>query len=144
MSRHRSVDSKQALLRWTEQVQDAFPNLSKPQATGLAWWSFGMVLARSCSLPAVALLLAKLLADRGLWARWLFEGIRKLNWHPMLRIKRGGRFRPHGWVRFVPLTSLAPRPGSRWRGQGTAFATPGAQLDCTLLAFWGEGHEEVW
>jgi hypothetical protein len=84
------------------------------------------------------------LADRGLYAKWLFEGIRKLNWHPLLRINRGGKFRPEGWVHFVPLASLAPHVGARWRGRGTAFVTPAAQLACTLLAFWGEGHAEAW
>src|SRR3712207_8147497 len=34
-------------------------HLSKPQATVLALWSFGMVLARSCALTAVSHLLAK-------------------------------------------------------------------------------------
>lgn len=84
------------------------------------------------------------LADRGLYAKWLFEGICKLGWHPLLRINQGGKFRPAGWYHFVPLGSLTPQVGSRWRGRGTAFATPAAQLPCTLLAFWGEGHEEAW
>lgn len=34
-------------------------HLGKPQATVLAPWSFGMVLARSCALTAVSRLLAK-------------------------------------------------------------------------------------
>ena len=33
-------------------------HLSKPQATVLALWSFGMVLARSCALTAVSQFLA--------------------------------------------------------------------------------------
>jgi hypothetical protein len=265
MSRQRTLYSTKALDQWTAAVTGAFPNLSKPQATSLALWSFGMVLAKSCSLLAVAVLLAKLLgwkvatlrqrlrefyqeataksgskrggkrrqlevttcfapllrwllqdwhgcqlavaldastlgslftvlcvsvvyrgcavpvawkivpatakgswkepwlrlleqfhgvvsagwtvvvlADRGLWAKWLFEGIRHLGWHPLCRINQGGKFRPHGWVQFVPLACLAPHVGSRWRGRGTAFATPEAQVACTLLAFWGEGHEEAW
>jgi hypothetical protein len=265
MSRQRTLYGKKALHQWTDAVVDAFPNLSKPQATGLAWWSFGMVLARSCALTTVAFFLAKLLllkaaslqqrlrefyqeasaksgrqrggqrqqvevstcfapllrwllrdwpnrqlavaidastlgtlftvlclsvvyrggaipvawkivpaatkgawkepwlsllaqfqgavpggwtvivlADRGLWAKWLFEGIRQLGWHPLLRINQGGAFRPQGWVHFVPLASLVATTGSRWRGRGTAFATPSAQLECTLLAFWGEGHEQAW
>lgn len=261
MSRRSSLYTRTTQRRWQHEVTTAFPNLSQPQAAGLAAWSFGIVLARSCALSAVALLLAKLLgqrlntvrqrlrefyqeadakkgdhrqqldvtacfgpllrwllrdwpnrhlavaldastlgsrfvvlclsvvyrgaaipvawkilpatargswqgpwlalvahchgllpddwtvialADRGLWARWLFEGIQQLGWHPLLRINRGGKFRPEGWYHFVPLASLAPRVGSRWRGRGTAFATPAAQLDCTLLAFWGEGHDEVW
>jgi hypothetical protein len=265
MSRRRTLYSKKALDQWTQTVAAAFPALSKPQATGLAWWSFGMVLARSCALTTVAWFLARLLlrkalsvqqrlrefyqeasaksghrrggkrqqlevsacfapllrwllrdwpgpqlavaldastlgelftvlcisvvyrggaipvawkvvpaatpgswrepwlallgrfqgvvpqgwtvlvlADRGLWAKWLFEGIRQVGWHPLLRINGGGKFRPEGWVHFVPLVSLAPVRGSRWRGRGTAFATAAAQVECTLLAFWGEGHAEAW
>ena len=34
------------------------PHLSKPQATGLALWSLGMVLAHSCALTAVSGFLA--------------------------------------------------------------------------------------
>jgi hypothetical protein len=261
MSRRQPLYTHKALQHWTEEVAGAFPELSKPQAVGLASWSFGMVLARSCALTAVAFSLAKLLkhgyhavrqrlrefyqeadakkgphrrdldvttcfapllrwllrdwdgqrlavavdastlgnlfvvlcvsvvyrgcaipvawkilpatakgswkepwlklleqfrglvpdgwtvlvlADRGLWAKWLFEGIRQVGWHPLLRINKGGKFRPRGWVHFVPLASLAPCVGSRWRGRGTAFATAAAQLECTLLAFWGEGHAEAW
>jgi hypothetical protein len=84
------------------------------------------------------------LADRGLYARWLFNAIRKLGWHPMLRVNLGGKFRPAYWRRFVPLASLVPRVGSCWRGRGTAFVTKGKQLRCTLLAYWGEGHTEPW
>jgi Transposase DDE domain len=84
------------------------------------------------------------LADRGLYAKGLFMGIRKLHWHPMLRVNQTGKFRPKGWYHFVPLSQLAPHIGSRWQGQGTAFATKQAQLKCTLLAYWGEGHEQAW
>ena len=44
----------------------------------------------------------------------------------------------------MPLASLVPALGSRRRGRGVAFATAEARLDCTLLAYWGEGHEEAW
>jgi hypothetical protein len=84
------------------------------------------------------------LADRGLYARWLFMGIRRLGWHPLLRITGVGKFRPKGGQQFVPLTSLAPCPGRRWCGRGTAFTTAEARLRCTLLAFWGAGHTQAW
>ena len=42
------------LYQWIDTVVMRFPSLSKPQALGLALWSFGMVIARSCSLTAVA------------------------------------------------------------------------------------------
>ncbi len=38
---------------WTLTIQAHLPHLSKPQATVLALWSLGMVLARSCALTAV-------------------------------------------------------------------------------------------
>ena len=38
---------------WTVIIQPHMPHLTKPQATVLALWSLGMVLARSCALTAV-------------------------------------------------------------------------------------------
>ena len=251
----------QAVYQWTEEVATQLPHLSKSQAAVLALWSLGMVLARSCALSAVALVLAAwqgrkvntvrqqlrefcyeaeakrgahrqalavepcfvpllrwvlagytgrqlalaldattlgdrfvvlaisvvyrgcalpvawtvlpagdkrawrpewlrmlrllrpaiprdwtviVLADRGLYARWLYRRIVRLGWHPFLRVKRGGRFRPAGQARFRPLAGFAPAPGTRWRGRGTAFASPESRLPCTLLAYWEEGCKEPW
>ena len=44
--------------QWQTTIMHHLSHLSKPQATVLAMWSFGMVLARSCALTAVCLLLA--------------------------------------------------------------------------------------
>ena len=41
------------------------------------------------------------LADRGLYARWLFQRIVRLGWHPVLRINTGGTFRP---AKSVPIS----------------------------------------
>ena len=49
---------RQALARWTTLLCWRLPTLSLPQAKGLALWSIGIVLARSCSLHAVVLALA--------------------------------------------------------------------------------------
>jgi len=57
MSRHPQ------LYQWIDTVVMRFPSLSKPQALGLALWSFGMVIARSCSLTAVADILAPLMGQ---------------------------------------------------------------------------------
>ena len=43
---------------WTTTIQTHLPHLTKPQATVLAMWSLGMVLARSCALSAVRAFLA--------------------------------------------------------------------------------------
>lgn len=84
------------------------------------------------------------LADRGLYARWLFQAIDRQGWHPLLRINSGGKFRPEGCGCFRPLAGFAPEPGTRWRGRGTAFATPHSRLQCTLLACWENNTEEPW
>jgi DDE family transposase len=51
------------LYGWTSLVTTHFPHLSKPQAAVLALWSFGMVLARSCALSAVATALSPLVGQ---------------------------------------------------------------------------------
>ena len=51
--------------QWLRTIMQHLPHLSKPQATVLALWSFGMVLARSCALTAVSHLLAKGLQAQG-------------------------------------------------------------------------------
>ena len=84
------------------------------------------------------------LADRGLYAKWLFEAITAMHWHPLLRIKSTGKFRPDGWYHWWDLTEVMTAVGQRWQGRGTAFKTPKAQLPCTLLACWEPGYAEPW
>jgi hypothetical protein len=245
--------------QWLTMIMQHLSPLSKPQATVLALWSFGMVLARSCALSAVSSLLAEgmqrseqtvrqrlrewyddtqrnrgpkrqalrvetcfapllgwvvswwqgtqlalaldattlgtrfvvlavsvvyrgcaipvawvilpagakhawrrewlrllrwlgpaippgwtvlVLADRGLYAPWLFRRITRLGWHPFLRLNTGGSFRPTGATCWRPLTSLAPQPGTSWRGTGLAFTRN--QVACTLLARWEAGYKDPW
>src|SRR5579859_1531518 len=242
--------------QWTAEVSERLPHLSAPQAAVLAAWSFGMVLAHSCSLTAVAGVLAALvggkanterqrlrefcypverkrgahrqaiavepcfgpllawvlrrwpsdhvllgldattlgerfvvlaisvlyracaivpagrkgtwrpvwrrlltalragvlgrdrtvlvLADRGLYAQWLFQAIIAQGWHPFLRVNTGGTFRPASSRAFHPLRHFVPTPGRHWQGRGTAFKSSGARLPCTLLARWEPGHRDPW
>jgi hypothetical protein len=255
------MSCQSAVYQWTEVVTTPMPHLSKPQATVLALWSLGMVLARSCALTAVSLFLAQglerkpntvrhqlrefcyeakakrggprqevqvetcfapllawglrwwegqqlavavdattlgqrfvvlvisvlyrgcaipiawtvlpatekhawrgewlrmlrqvqavvprrffviVLAARGLYARWLFQRIVRLGWHPVLRINTGGTFRPVKSVPYQPLRELVPEPGTQWGGTGTAFQGPRRRLNCTLLARWDEGYRDPW
>jgi hypothetical protein len=73
------------------------------------------------------------LADRGLYARWLFRRIVRLGWHPFLRINQGCKFRPQGRAQFVWLREVVGEVGLRWRGRGTAFASAECRLACTLV-----------
>ena len=43
------------VIEWTTILRAHLPHLTKPQATVLALWSLGMVLARSCALTAVSI-----------------------------------------------------------------------------------------
>lgn len=79
------------------------------------------------------------LTDQGLYAKWLFKAIQTLGWYPLLRVNAGGTFQPAGWHHHYPLTHWTPAVGSRWQRRDTAFAGKN-RLDCTLLAYWGEGH----
>ena len=84
------------------------------------------------------------MALRGLYAKWLFEAITALGWHPLLRVNSQGTFRPEGWYHWVPFTQLVPAVGRRWAGQGAAFQGKHTRLKCTLLGCWDAGHEEAW
>ena len=255
------MSCQQAVYQWTEVVTTHMSHLSKPQAAVLALWSLGMVLARSCAVTAVSLVLAKgldrkantvrqqwrewcyeatakrgqprqelavescfapllawvlsgwegqqlalavdattlgdrfvvlvvsvlyrgcaipvawtvlaatepqawrrewlrmlrqvravvprryfvlVLADRGLYARWLFQRIVRLGWHPVLRINTGGTFRPTHSAHYQPLRELVPQTGTQWVGTGTAFQGPRRRLNCTLLARWDDGYADPW
>jgi hypothetical protein len=83
-------------------------------------------------------------ADRGLSARWLFQRIVRLGWHPRLRITTGGTFRPASSAHYHALRALVPQPGTQWGGQGTAFQGPRRRLTCTLRARWEAGYTEPW
>jgi Transposase DDE domain len=84
------------------------------------------------------------LTDRGLYAKWLFQAITALGWHPLMRIKNQGRIRHCGGYHWGRLADMIQQVGQRWQGRATLFKDPAAQLECTLLAYWGEGHAEPW
>jgi hypothetical protein len=83
-------------------------------------------------------------ADRGLYAKWLFQAIQRLGWHPFLRINRQGQYCPAGATAFRPLNQAVGRVGQRWAGPVTCFATKPRQLVCTLLARWERGYTDPW
>ncbi|MCB1819984.1 MAG: transposase [Candidatus Competibacteraceae bacterium] len=84
------------------------------------------------------------LADCGLYAKWLFEAITALGEHPLLRVHANGVFRPEGWYHRRAFRAFVPAVGRRWAGRGTAFSHPKTHLVCTLLAHWEAGHENPW
>jgi hypothetical protein len=82
------------------------------------------------------------LSDRGLESPRLFAEVVGLGWHPLMRAKGGGKFRPDGWHGWYWLKDFARRPGQRLALTGVAYK--GAPLGCTLLACWEDGYAEPW
>jgi Transposase DDE domain len=82
------------------------------------------------------------LTDRGLESPRLFREITGHGWHPLMRVKTNGKFRPDGWHRFYTLGSFAAREGQRFAARGTAYT--GERLPSTLLACRRAGCEDAW
>jgi hypothetical protein len=83
------------------------------------------------------------LADRGLYARWLYRYLhRRLRWHPFLRINTQGQYRHRHGHAYGALSQLLPGPGTRWCGRVVCFKKQ--PLACTLLAGWDAEAAEPW
>ena len=82
------------------------------------------------------------LTDRGLYAKWLYKGIKEQGWHPFMRINKQGHFRRKGRKQFEPLANFIKGVGSNISMKGTCFKTN--SLSCTVLIKWEEGYEDAW
>jgi hypothetical protein len=115
------MSSHSRMVAWTALIRTYLPALSKPQATVLALWSVGMVLARSCALTAVTAFLA-------LWLRRQEQTVRpqRREWCDEAEAKGGDqRQAREPAVCFVPLLQ-----GIRSQWQGTHLALA---LEATTL-----------
>ena len=107
--------------QWQTTIMHHLSHVSKPQATVLALWSFGMVLARSCALTAVSLLLAAGMQRKEQTVR---QQLRE--WYYDVPRKRGAKRQALDVETcFAPLLGW----GVRW-GQGTQLALA---LDATTV-----------
>jgi len=82
--------------QWRTTIMHHLPPLSKPQATVLALWSFGMVLTHSCALSAVSHFLAKGMKRKEQTVRQQFRA-----WYDDAARKRGAKVRSGGSRRAV-------------------------------------------
>jgi hypothetical protein len=58
------MSHNQALSQWMGTVSTAFANLSRPQAKVLAYWSYGMVIAKACGIVLVSAAFALELGEK--------------------------------------------------------------------------------
>jgi hypothetical protein len=86
--------------------------------------------------------LVVVMADRGLYAHWLYEAICQCGWHPFLRLNLRSMYRSKGTADFLPMRQLLPAPNQVWAGEVTCFVKN--SVEGTLLACWGPQHKEPW
>jgi hypothetical protein len=84
------------------------------------------------------------LSDRGLESARLFQALVDVGWHPLLRVKAAGTFRPAGRAHWYTFKSFTPYIGARFAAVGLAYKTADEPLGWTLRACWGAGHAEGW
>src|SRR2546421_5605516 len=82
----RTMSRQDPLSVWTNELTKTFAVLSKPQLKGLAEWSFGMILARCCSLDSVASYMADWLEQPEFSVRY-----RLREWYLPAEIKSGSQ-----------------------------------------------------
>ncbi|MDD5275344.1 MAG: hypothetical protein PHR16_04605 [Methylovulum sp.] len=74
-----------------------------------------------------------LLADRDLYAKWLFEAIVQLKWHPFLRVNVQGSFRPKDCFHWQPFPAWClPRAAVGRDGEPLLAARKG-DCHCQLV-----------
>jgi hypothetical protein len=84
------------------------------------------------------------LADRGLYAKWLYAAIVACGWHPFLRVNLAVKARTRGEEAFDWIGRWIPEPGTSWQGVVECFASHKSRLYCTLLMQWQAGYEQAW
>jgi DDE family transposase len=84
------------------------------------------------------------LADRGLYAPWLWDAIRACGWHPFLRINLAVKARLVGEQSFDWISRWVPTPGTSWQGEVECFAGKNSRVKGTLLMHWEAGYESAW
>lgn len=116
-------------------------NVRRAQAKG-AWRAHWLRLLRQVQRAVPADWNVLVMADRGLFADWLFAGIVELGWHPFLRINSQGLCRLKAASSFKPLLDLRPAAGQTWQGEVVCFRS--TQLAATLAAYHDGQHEHPW
>ena len=102
----------------------------------------GLINHLSLAVPADWFVLV--LADRGLYAKWLYQKCLQVEWHPFLRINQQGQFRPQRNRCFRLLSHVVHAQRPDWSGRVTCFKTKDCQLDCTLLAHYDPTYDDPW
>jgi hypothetical protein len=83
------------------------------------------------------------LADRGVYARFLSTHIQSLGWHLFLRNNLAGNYREVGAATFRRLPRRCAKTDAGLLGAVSCCSRADAQLPCRLLARWDAGHADA-
>jgi hypothetical protein len=112
----------------------------EPEAWEPHWETMLRILAENISAGWQVLVLT----DRGMYSPRLFRCLVDLHWHPFLRIRAQGFYRPLGTQKWLDLKDLCPPEGEAVAFAAEVFKNEPGRLPCTLLAYHGAGHAEPW
>lgn len=84
------------------------------------------------------------LADRGVYARWMWDAIREWGWHPFLRINLEVKASRVEQNDFDWLSRWVATPGTSWSSVVDCFASQTSRLRATLLMHWEPGYASAW
>jgi hypothetical protein len=109
-----------------------------------AWHPYWQALLRHLDGVIPADWRVLVLADRGLYAPWLYRQIVAQGWHPFLRINLRAKACRQGSDCWEWISHWLPSVGEQWAGRVSCFAEAKNRLDCTLLICREPGYEEPW
>jgi hypothetical protein len=113
-----------------------------PATQAGAWKPHWQGLLRSVHIPSPWTVLV--MADRGLYAKWLFDELVSLTWHPLLRINAQGWVHVRETNQRMFLSQLVSACiGKWWHGQVVCFSAD-KRLNCTLLVLSDVHQQDVW
>jgi hypothetical protein len=84
------------------------------------------------------------LTDRGMYSPRLFRCLVDLHWHPFLRIRAQGFYRPEGRRKWLKLEDLHPPDDQTQAWRAEVFKNEEGRLDCTLVSYHGADYAEPW
>lgn len=107
-----------------------------------AWLPEIITLFRRLRPAVPATMTVLVLADRGLWSPTLWAELRRLGWHPLLRIQNHMTFAAPGRDR-CRVEALVQR-GQAWVGRGRLGSPKRARPTVTLVVVWTPDQEAPW
>lgn len=113
-----------------------------PANTKGAWRPHLLALLRLLWRAVPSSMPVLVLVDRGLWSPVLWRRIRRLGWHPLLRLRASSAFESAGYR--AAARARVSGPGHAWVGRGRMGKVKARRHPSTMLVVWARGEREPW